>query len=258
MDNMAARSRYIRRSTVNRKKKRSEKEKTLSRTLSRQTAMAILILAAVFLIKSINLPVTNFLSEKVRETVSYNIEIKNIYKSIDEFLSKILGDKLFGDNKGGDEQRTETASIGIADHDISNDVNLSDRNFAVPLNGEVVSPFGNIIHPIKETKQFHGGIDIESNSDWLVKSALDGVVLEIGSEKTYGMYIKILHDGLITVYAHCSEIIVKEEQKIAKGDVIASIGDENDFIGSHLHFEVWKNGKPVDPSNYIQLPLKEQ
>ena len=59
----------------------------------------------------------------------------------------------------------------------------------------------------------------------------------------YGKYIKIKHfDGVVTVYAHCSKIMVNEGIKVNKGHVIAEVGNTGVSTGSHLHFEVWING----------------
>ena len=71
----------------------------------------------------------------------------------------------------------------------------------------------------------------------------------------YGKNIKIKHtDGTITVYAHCSEITQIEGSKVKQGDIIAQVGNTGYSTGTHLHFEIWKNEKALDPILYIDVP----
>ncbi|MCL5071572.1 MAG: M23 family metallopeptidase, partial [Actinobacteria bacterium] len=126
--------------------------------------------------------------------------------------------------------------------------------FITPANGKLGSPFGERIHPETKAKEFHKGIDIEANNGDPIKASQSGDVLVSGVEKSYGKYIKIRHpDGYVTVYAHCSQLIAKKGQKVKKGDIIAKVGDTGSSTGPHLHFEIWKDGKPQNPLNFIKV-----
>ncbi len=128
---------------------------------------------------------------------------------------------------------------------------------AIPVSGVMSSSFGERLHPTKGVEKFHNGVDIKANSGVPIKAALDGEVIEATYEITYGNFVKIKHDdGLTTIYAHCSVLSVKKGQKVKKGQVIAKVGSTGDSTGPHLHFEVLKNGSPVNPLNYIKVPAK--
>jgi len=127
-------------------------------------------------------------------------------------------------------------------------------SFIIPVGGIIGSFFGERVHPIKKTIIFHKGIDIEAQSGTPIKAAYDGEVVEAGSEATYGNYIKIKHvDGLSTLYAHCSKLLVNKGQKVSKGDIIAEVGATGAADGPHLHFEVRKDNEAVNPLDYIEL-----
>ena len=105
-------------------------------------------------------------------------------------------------------------------------------------------PFGPCIDPITQASKFHYGLDIDTEKGTLIKAAAKGEVLEITEDKMYGRNIKIKHqDGTITVYAHCSKMYQVEGSKVDQGDIIAEVGDTGYSTGTHLHFEIWKNGR---------------
>ncbi|MCX7748426.1 MAG: M23 family metallopeptidase [Clostridia bacterium] len=130
-------------------------------------------------------------------------------------------------------------------------------SMAVPVFGRVSSGYGSRIHPLKNTTDYHHGVDIAANSGTSIKAALAGEVIEAQKDASFGNYIKIQHEnGLQTLYAHCSALLVKKGQKVKKGEVIARVGSTGNSNGPHLHFEVRKGGKTINPLSYITLPLK--
>ena len=83
-----------------------------------------------------------------------------------------------------------------------------------------------------------------------------GVVRAVGFEAGFGNTFEIDHgNGIVTRFAHCSRIVVREGQRVARGQLIATVGNTGLTIGPHLHYEVHVNGKPVDPLRYV-LPDK--
>jgi len=129
--------------------------------------------------------------------------------------------------------------------------------FIAPAEGILGSPYGERTDPITKVKKFHYGVDIEANKGTPIKAAAAGQVTVAGTDALYGKYIKIDHGkGLITLYAHCSELTVRKGQKVKQGDLIAKVGDTGAAVGPHLHFEIWKDGKTVNPLQYIQIPVK--
>jgi murein DD-endopeptidase MepM/ murein hydrolase activator NlpD len=85
-----------------------------------------------------------------------------------------------------------------------------------------------------------------------VKTAGAGSVLFAGDQKGYGLIAIVEHqNGLITLYAHNRDLRVKTGQKVRDGQVIATVGDSGATSGPHLHFEVRKDGQPVDPLEHL-------
>ncbi len=104
----------------------------------------------------------------------------------------------------------------------------------------------------------HKGIDLEVPVGTPVRAARTGQVIEIGNHpRGYGKYVEMRHpDGFITIYAHLSEIGVNEGQIVYRGKVIGKVGKSGNadhrLIKPHLHFEIRKDGVPVDPTEYIK------
>lgn len=118
--------------------------------------------------------------------------------------------------------------------------------FAWPLDGVITSPFGER----RGTK--HEGIDIGSPEGTPIYAAGSGKVLYSGKREGYGNVIIIQHpDKWITVYAHNSKNIAKQGQKVKKGDKIAMVGQTGRASGPHLHFEIRRGIKPVNPLHYL-------
>ncbi|MDQ2180307.1 M23 family metallopeptidase [Marinifilum fragile] len=85
-----------------------------------------------------------------------------------------------------------------------------------------------------------------------VYTPANGIVVKSGWNGGYGNYIKVKHgNGFETVYTHLSKVSVKKGQKVKKGDVIGKVGSTGQSTGSHLHYEILKNKKRVDPQLYF-------
>ncbi len=118
----------------------------------------------------------------------------------------------------------------------------------------ISSYFGMRMHPIYNYMRMHNGIDIAAAGGTDILAAEGGVVLisEWQQNGGYGQYVVIDHgNGLSTVYAHASKLIAKVGQRVERGDVIALVGTTGNSTGNHLHFEVRKNGNPVNPLDYL-------
>ena len=119
-------------------------------------------------------------------------------------------------------------------------------------------------HPLNETFQYtsgfgprwgtmHYGTDMAAKHGSAILATADGVINFAGWEKGYGKLIKIKHDfGYETRYAHLSKISVSVGQKISQGDRIGKMGNTGRSTGTHLHYEIRRNGKPINPMKYIR------
>ena len=112
--------------------------------------------------------------------------------------------------------------------------------------------YGNRIHPILKTQQFHNGLDMAAPSGSPILAAYDGEVIASAYSSTMGNYAMIDHgDGLITIYMHASSMSVGKGQTVTKGQQIGCVGSTGRSTGAHLHFSVRLNGEYVSPWNYL-------
>jgi murein DD-endopeptidase MepM/ murein hydrolase activator NlpD len=120
--------------------------------------------------------------------------------------------------------------------------------FIRPVDGPIVSGFGYRVHPIFRRVKFHYGVDISAPSGTPIRAAADGVVVFAGWRRAYGNTVIIDHgNGVATLYAHCSRILVSEGEVVKQGQVIALVGSTGLSTGPHLHFEVRHYGEPINP-----------
>lgn len=112
----------------------------------------------------------------------------------------------------------------------------------------ITSYYGWRVHPISGEKDYHKGIDIGMPSGTEILAAHDGKITFAGNSGGYGLAV-VLEDGkgLITKYAHCSQLLVSAGQEVKKGDPIAKVGSTGNSTGPHLHFEVIYNGQYLNP-----------
>ncbi|MCE9559146.1 MAG: peptidoglycan DD-metalloendopeptidase family protein [Armatimonadetes bacterium] len=128
----------------------------------------------------------------------------------------------------------------------------SGGGMAWPADGRQTSSFGRRFHPIFKEYRLHAGIDIGVGYGSSVRAASGGTVIICGSARGYGNRVVIDHGGGIsTLYGHLSRISVSQGQKVSRGQRIASSGNSGYSTGPHLHFEVRKNGNPVNPRSYL-------
>ena len=123
----------------------------------------------------------------------------------------------------------------------------------------ITSEYGMRLHPILKTYRSHSGLDIGAPMGSNVLAANDGVVIKATYMGAYGNVVMIDHGGgVITVYAHGSEIIAKLGDTVKRGDVIMKCGSTGWSTGPHVHFEIRINGKTIDPYPYITNNTSEE
>jgi len=122
----------------------------------------------------------------------------------------------------------------------------------VPTHSRVSSPFGSRTHPISGRQEHHSGIDIPAPTGTRIIAAADGIVRTSGRLGGYGNTVIIDHgNGYRTLYAHNSRNRVSVGQRVNAGDHIADVGSTGVSTGPHLHFEIIRNGTPVNPMPYF-------
>ena len=122
-----------------------------------------------------------------------------------------------------------------------------------PSYKRISDDYGNRIHPILGTQQFHNGVDMAASSGSPILAAYDGDVVAAAYSGSMGNYIMIDHgSGLYTIYMHCSALYVSKGQSVSKGQNIAAVGSTGRSTGPHLHFSVRLNGSYTSPWNYLK------
>jgi murein DD-endopeptidase MepM/ murein hydrolase activator NlpD len=143
--------------------------------------------------------------------------------------------------------RVATAGLQ-ATADASATASTGAPTFRWPVRGRVITGFGP-----KPNGQHSDGIDLAVPEGTAVRASEDGVVAYAGSElKGYGNLILVRHaNGFVTAYAHASEIMVKRNDEVRRGQVIAKSGQSGSVTSPQLHFEIRKGSAPVDPTQYL-------
>ena len=162
------------------------------------------------------------------ETITYTRSIEDSLLR-EEYLTETAYDLYYNEN---------------ADRALAQ-ANRSNLTFFTPLKGIITSEF--------DLSLQHYGIDIVSKKDEAVKATLDGTVLFSDWTVETGHVIAIQHQGnFISVYKHNSVLLKKQGNFVKAGEAIAIVGESGEMsTGAHLHFELWYNGTPVDPIEYV-------
>jgi murein DD-endopeptidase MepM/ murein hydrolase activator NlpD len=273
MDEYVARPRYARHNLPSKRRKKNVREgNKVFDGITRQLVIAILILLVIGIFQSVNTPVSAFINQKIKDFLFQDLNINEISTGIENYFNNTSGNKkvnvsdananniaapalsdaVSSINEGYTSESQPLQSQKSADNAIT--AIKAKYTFVTPALGTLSSPYGNRMSPVKNVMEFHKGVDIEAASGEPVKAALAGKVLEASTDTTYGNCIKISSsDGILTTYAHCSELVAVKSQEVKAGDIIAKVGNTGISAGSHLHFEVSKDNISLDPMNFIKL-----
>lgn len=126
-------------------------------------------------------------------------------------------------------------------------------SFSWPISGKLTSHFGWRNHPIRRRRSFHAGIDIGAPRGTPIRASRGGQVIFSGWMSGYGRVIIIRHDSVYTtMYAHCQRLRVGKGANVQKGTIIATVGTSGRATGPHVHFEIRRNDRPVNPRSYLR------
>ncbi len=228
--------------SVRRYKNSIKKESKFYNKIIRQIALSIVIILLIIIIKHMNLPLTNKTSKLIKTSIQREVDIKrsaiemiNFAKKAPEISAKAIDVFANFDRKKNGE-----------------------KDFVSPIeSGNIVSDYGENTDPILNRKTFQRGIDILVGERQYVRAIKKGQIVEVQESKNLGKYIKLKHDqNTFSIYGNCSEILIKKGQQVKQGERIALIYPDSENKVSYLHFELWLEGKIVDPTNYIQFDKK--
>ena len=198
------------------------------------------------------------------DSLSFQAEIK------DQYIENIMIILNGGENKNNEENLSGKT---FKPKDLTSDYSVIDSFFRKEFESTVSSSnlIGNgginqdfllmppvssgIVLSVYDPLNNHFGVDFVCKKEEPIKATFDGTVLMSSWTKDSGYVISIIHpNNLISVYKHNSKVFVKTGQSVSTGDVISIIGDTGEFSsGPHLHFELWMDGKSINPSEFISL-----
>ncbi|WP_199502001.1 M23 family metallopeptidase [Mucilaginibacter conchicola] len=193
------------------------------------------------------------------KAVSYLADIQTKLKRINEYMSKRgLRNISFRKLNVDEKPKSETKLYADFNNYLDRLVNtIAYTPMGYPRLSSFTSFFGSRGNPFNfGGSEFHPGIDFAGHKGDPVKCTASGRVVFAGRAGGYGNCVKIRHNNNIeTWYGHLSKINVKEGQKVDVGQLIGKVGSTGRSTGPHLHYEIRKNGQPVNPKQYLSLNL---
>lgn len=153
-----------------------------------------------------------------------------------------------GVNIGEQKELTEEEQMKQEANEIKNNI-----SFIIPLQGTITSKFGVRNPTVSTVSKYHTGLDIGADMGTDIISATDGKVILNSTKGDYGNHLKIEINDIILVYAHCSKLLVNEGEEVKQGQKIAEVGSTGNSTGPHLHFEIRKAGRYIDPQLILDI-----
>ena len=156
-------------------------------------------------------------------------------------------------NNGGDGQYLDHPPAG-SQFSIAGGNIIPNGEYLFPVSGvsRYTSGYGMRFHPKLNKWRMHYGIDIGASEGRNIMAMDDGTIIFVGNKGGYGKTVIIDHgNGITSLYAHCSKYVVKNNQYVSAGEVIAKVGNTGLSTGPHLHLEIRFDDIPVDPLPYI-------
>ena len=272
--------------------KKEKKNIRLLKKMINQIIVCLIIYSVFYMIINNNYIFSEDFSNKLKEIMSYDIDIQKFFSYItvngNKILEKMNSNKQSEnkeqnsidnnqnlvnneENIGGAEEQAEATSDSAEDNLETSETEQNEQvveltqmeqdalyiknsiNFIKPVEGVISSKFG-LRNPTVETvPKNHTGTDIAANLGTPIVSATEGTVILASSEGDYGNHLKIQVNDIVILYAHCKELLVKEGDVIQQGQAIATVGSTGNSTGPHLHFEIRYQDRYVDPELILQL-----
>lgn len=183
------------------------------------------------------------LAGKIGDLISYN---KDLQKELDDIFANINNNNNNSNNSGN----SNSNNVNSGNSESSG--NSSEESFLRPGVGVITDEYGPRINPVTGESGFHTGVDLGDAYGAPVKAAKSGTVDYSGWISGYGNTIIINHgNGVQTLYAHNSELLVDVGQTVSRGQTIAKVGSTGMSTGPHIHWEIRINGQHVSPMGYV-------
>lgn len=256
-----------------------------------QIIICLLLYCGVYYIKNSQDNNAQNVISSINNILQQDIDFKSIYSNIVLKCNSLINDNH--ENKTETEEHITIYENSIQEHNDNteeqNNNEISDNNTDVNALGigggsensdepseqnellsdaEYIKNNFNIINPLpsgivtshygaRESNEIvsanHKGIDLGALTGTDIISSMDGEVVEASSEGDFGLHIKVANNDVTVIYAHCSELLVEKGDIIKQGDKIAKVGSTGKATGPHLHFEIRRDNRAVNPEDILQL-----
>lgn len=267
-------------------------KKKIVKKMMLQIVICTIIYFAFYFMNNSKLIFSEDVNTKTKELLSYDISLSNIeenqyFKNVKEYFNGLIGRLK---NNGEESKKQETENVTNEENTNSENTQTQDANESTEKN-QNVEPIGgaeeiaveetktqeeqdidyvkqniNIIWPLTGviTSKFgsrtateivtanHYGIDIAGNTGTSIVSAIDGTVTQNSSEGDYGKHLRIENGEVMTLYAHCSKLLVNEGDSVKQGQIIAEVGSTGRATGPHLHFEIRRENRFINPESILE------
>ena len=193
-----------------------------------------------------------------------NNEINEEISTNEESLNNITENQINANTVGGiggassneiiedESKETEKKEEKKSQNEIDVEYIKENYSFKMPVKGTVTSRYGQR-EETEVVSANHQGIDIGADEGTPIYAAMEGTVIVASKEGEYGKHIDIKNGDVLTRYAHCSKLLVKEGDKVKQGDKIAEVGSTGNSTGPHLHFEIRRDDRTINPEYILKF-----
>ena len=256
-----------------------------------QIVICFFIYCTYFVIKNYNFIFSKDVIDKTNQVLSYDINIQEIYCKVANYINNYeyfnnekenvtsetenqpeeennKENDVIENNNDTEPQETKVETLSATEGSVEElnpeessinqmqlDANEIKQNYSLinPLQGQITSRFGvrevtqNVISP------YHVGLDIAANTGTVFMASMEGTVVYSGELSGYGNCIQIQKDDVLLVYGHCNKLYVNKGDIVTQGQAIGEVGATGNATGPHLHFEIRKSNRYVDPEMVFEM-----
>ena len=255
-------------------KTKERKTSGIMKRLIKQIIVCSLIYSMFYVVSNRDYYLSKDFLEKVQKIASKNEVLNNTYNFVIEYLDKYIDlseekEEKIEEENINNEQKVENVeenkeeNIGGAIEEISKNEKTQEEQdveyiksksiLILPIEGKISSTFGWRNPTTATVPRYHTGLDIAANKGTVIKAATDGVIILASNQGDYGKHYKIQLDDIVFIYAHCNKLYLNEGEKVYQGQEIAEVGSTGNSTGPHLHFEIRREDRLVDPQLILNI-----
>lgn len=254
-----------------------------------QIIICLIIYCTYFVIKNYNFIFSKEVIDKTNQMLSYDINIQEIYCKVANYINNYEyfnnreeqipneenknpeeesdnEDEIVENNDEYEVQETKVDTISNTDINVERTALLKNNTNQMQLDADIIKQKYSLINPlqgqitsrfgVREAKQdivsaYHVGLDIAANTGTEFVASMEGTVVYAGELSGYGNCIQTKKDDILVIYGHCSKLYVNKGEVVTQGQPLGEVGATGKATGPHLHFEIRKSDRYVDPEMII-------